>query len=91
MFAVATCIGCGCDDYHACWDEEARQPCSWLRLDRNQGQGSCLKAYPVTRKCQFQHFRANRGRYQLRYYPPSVIGISSPGQPATWIVGRSLT
>lgn len=41
MFAVATCIGCGCDDYHACWDEEARQPCSWLRLDRNQGQGVC--------------------------------------------------
>lgn len=38
---IATCIGCGCDDLHACWDEEAGHPCSWIRLDRNAGLGVC--------------------------------------------------
>ncbi|PXX94707.1 hypothetical protein CR157_21555 [Halomonas sp. LBP4] len=38
---LATCIGCGCDDHHACWDEKAGQPCSWLRVDRDAGQGVC--------------------------------------------------
>ncbi|MCO2275018.1 hypothetical protein FA378_10960 [Pseudomonas aeruginosa] len=38
---VARCIGCGCDDYHACWDEIAGQPCGWLRVDRGRGLGVC--------------------------------------------------
>ncbi len=41
MIGVSTCIGCGCDDYHACWDEEAEQPCSWIRLDLDAGLGVC--------------------------------------------------
>ncbi|WP_197722866.1 hypothetical protein [Sulfurivermis fontis] len=39
--AVATCIGCGCDDMHACWDEITETPCSWIRLDRNSARGVC--------------------------------------------------
>jgi hypothetical protein len=37
---LATCIGCGCDDNHACIDgfEEA---CHWLRVDRRTGIGVC--------------------------------------------------
>lgn len=38
---VATCIGCGCDDLHACWDDVAEAPCSWVRLDRYSGLGVC--------------------------------------------------
>jgi len=39
--AIATCVGCGCDDYHACVDEASFQPCSWLRLDRESLRGVC--------------------------------------------------
>lgn len=38
---LANCIGCGCNDNQACWDENAGQPCSWLRVDRNIGLGVC--------------------------------------------------
>jgi len=41
MAKVATCIACGCDDYHACWDELAELPCGWLRVDRGRGMGVC--------------------------------------------------
>lgn len=40
-YEVATCIGCGCDDNHACWDEAAGNPCGWIRLDRSVGLGVC--------------------------------------------------
>jgi hypothetical protein len=33
---VSVCIGCGCDDLHAC-----PRGCSWLRVDRDLGQGVC--------------------------------------------------
>jgi hypothetical protein len=33
---LATCIGCGCDDSHACYGG-----CYWLRLDREEGLGVC--------------------------------------------------
>lgn len=38
---TATCIGCGCDDLHACWDEAAGTPCGWLVVDREAGLGVC--------------------------------------------------
>lgn len=38
---VAKCIGCGCDDYHACHDEKAGHACYWLRVDRKDGRGVC--------------------------------------------------
>lgn len=36
---IATCIGCGCTDLRAC--VVANKPCSWIRLDRDQGVGVC--------------------------------------------------
>lgn len=33
---LAVCIGCGCDDNHAC-----PGGCSWLRVDRDAGLGVC--------------------------------------------------
>lgn len=35
---LATCIGCGCDDWHAC-----SGGCDWLRVDRARGWGVCSK------------------------------------------------
>lgn len=32
----ATCIGCGCDDDHAC-----PGGCAWLRVDYEEGLGVC--------------------------------------------------
>jgi hypothetical protein len=36
MIAVASCIGCGCDDFHACEDG-----CHWLRVDYDEQKGVC--------------------------------------------------
>lgn len=33
---TATCIGCGCDDFHACGEG-----CYWLRVDYEEGKGVC--------------------------------------------------
>lgn len=38
---LAVCIGCGCDDDHACYDDEAGVGCHWVRLDRAAGVCSC--------------------------------------------------
>lgn len=38
MEKLAVCIGCGCDDVHACVGG-----CSWVRLDQSAGLGVCSK------------------------------------------------
>ncbi len=38
--SVATCIGCGCTDVHACVSEHL-SPCHWLKVDYNAGLGVC--------------------------------------------------
>lgn len=38
---IATCIGCGCDDLHACCDSQSGRPCSWLAVDYSIGKGVC--------------------------------------------------
>lgn len=38
---IATCIGCGCTDQLACWDDSIDAPCHWLELDRRAGLGVC--------------------------------------------------
>lgn len=37
---IAKCVGCGCDDLHACISDD-QLPCHWLRLDRTLGLGVC--------------------------------------------------
>lgn len=39
--AIARCIGCGCDDLHACVHPDRGEPCSWLAVDRVSGLGVC--------------------------------------------------
>lgn len=36
-----TCIGCGCTESAACWDEIVQQPCRWLWIDFNVSVGVC--------------------------------------------------
>ncbi len=38
---IASCIGCACTDRHACHDENAGGPCSWLEVDYEVGRGVC--------------------------------------------------
>ncbi|WP_196486004.1 hypothetical protein [Burkholderia stagnalis] len=38
---IAVCIGCGCDDFHACRDDAHESPCSWERVDYDAGRGVC--------------------------------------------------
>lgn len=44
---IATCVGCGCDDLNACMRitldpcRPIREPCHWLRVDRDDGTGVC--------------------------------------------------
>lgn len=36
---IAVCIGCGCDDLHAC--VAGAEPCRWLDVDYVRGLGVC--------------------------------------------------
>ena len=38
--AVITCIGCGCDNEHACISIDD-VPCFWIRVDQGAGLGVC--------------------------------------------------
>lgn len=37
---IAICVGCGCDDEHACLDA-FDEPCFWLIVDRQARLGVC--------------------------------------------------
>lgn len=38
---MSVCIGCGCDEQHACLDPTTGQGCSWLRADPSDDLGVC--------------------------------------------------
>jgi len=38
---ISVCVGCGCDDLHACLDTANGCGCHWLRVDREVGAGVC--------------------------------------------------
>lgn len=45
---AAACVICGCDDFHACVDDEEAlwidaNPCYWLRVDRELRMGICSR------------------------------------------------
>jgi hypothetical protein len=69
----ASCIGCGCDDFHACPDG-----CSWLRVDYDEGKGVCSE-------CE-EHVEAwDRGDHTSHAVPASELEnparIHRPEQP----------
>jgi hypothetical protein len=39
--AGPACIGCGCTNDDACYDEAAEDACHWIRLDAAEGKGLC--------------------------------------------------
>lgn len=58
---VATCIGCGCNDNHAC-DDGFGDGCSWLKVDRRAGVGVCSS-------CPGELKRWNRGERAAKKEP----------------------
>lgn len=74
---IATCIGCGCDDRHAC-----PGGCWWLRVDYREGLGVCSE-------CS-DHVEAwDLGDRTLHAVPaaeledPELQRVLRPEQPAT--------
>ncbi|HKQ24129.1 MAG TPA: hypothetical protein VJT81_06770 [Burkholderiales bacterium] len=55
---IATCIGCGCDDLHACY-HDLHGPCSWLRVDYEKGVGVCSE-------CRDEEARYDAGDREVR-------------------------
>ena len=50
-YKLATCIGCGCDDLHACKSTKLqRYGCYWFRVDRNAGIGVCSECGELVEK-----------------------------------------
>jgi len=41
LIELAICIGCGCDDFHACTNPATGKPCFWLVVDRGESVGVC--------------------------------------------------
>lgn len=73
---LTVCIGCGCDDAHACVDAETGTPCCWLREDARSGLGVCSA-------CEAEVERWDAGdrtpRQMELYVPPQPQ--SRAGQP----------
>lgn len=71
---ISTCIECGCNDLNACWDEEANNPCHWIRLDRDAGLGVCSA-------CHDAAARWDEGDRNV-----AVPVNADPGELAIWTV-----
>lgn len=75
--SVAACIGCGCDDFHACTGG-----CYWLRVDYAERKGVCSE-------CE-EHVEAwDRGDRTphavaaVELEDPQMQRVPRPDQPAT--------
>ena len=74
---LASCTGCGCDDFHAC-----PGGCWWLRVDRGAGLGVCSE-------CEDQVETWDRGERIAHAEPvseledPALQRRPRPEQPAT--------
>lgn len=47
---MTTCIGCGCDDEHACQDPETGELCAWASID-TQGVTGKPKQFGICTQC----------------------------------------
>jgi hypothetical protein len=65
MTDIATCIGCGCDDFNACEDEKTCGPCHWLAVDYAQGLGVCSA-------CEDDLERWNKGDREMAVPGPEI-------------------
>lgn len=62
--SIAVCIGCGCDDLHACVGDEG--PCSWLVVEYDTCRGVCSC-------CQEQLERWNAGERSILMLVAKII------------------
>lgn len=74
----ATCIGCSCDDFHACQTEDG--PCSWLEVDYAAGLGVCSN-------CEEHIERWDKGDRTL---PPMIVArITKEGEAEPIYIERA--
>jgi hypothetical protein len=76
--SIATCIGCGCTDRHACHDEATGGPCSWLVVDYKAGFGVCSC-------CLSQIPRWNTGDRTV-VHDMAVFKITKEGMPEPYFI-----
>lgn len=77
-YKKANCIGCGCNDFHACETEDG--PCSWLEVDYAAGLGVCSN-------CEEHLERWNKGHRTL---PPMIVArITKEGEAEPLYLERS--
>lgn len=69
-----TCIGCGCDDNHAC-----DFGCSWLVVDRRVGLGVCSECHG--------HWPRFLELRKARWFVPLHYKISTPLTAGRWVDG----
>ena len=75
---IAVCIGCGCDDHHACLDPKSHEPCSWLEVDYGLGKGVC--------SCCSDHLqRWNSGDREVQVRIPTVQEILDAPDASFWL------
>lgn len=69
---IAQCIGCGCDDMHACVHTNG-EACSWLAVDRHEGRGVCSA-------CRGDLARWNAGDHSIAVTARELV--SAAGHPS---------
>jgi len=78
---VATCIGCGCDDHHACYDHERGHGCYWLRLDRSESKGVCSECEEHVEAWDRGDRTSHAESAELAENPPRIHRPEQPRPP----------
>lgn len=94
---IATCIGCGCDDFHACVDVLS-EPCHWLRVDRKTGTGVCSSCPQKVAEWDLRHTGFGKAENVAGSQPSLPVGsanlqpfasmVISVRQPWAWLLIR---
>jgi len=83
IFDVATCIGCGCDDDHACM-----QGCGWLRVNRHIGRGVCTSCPDKLRTWDEGEYSLPRSSVPIATNPGCSIATIPILAPNSWPLRR---
>lgn len=77
---LATCIGCGCDDHHACITAFG-EGCHWLKVDSRKGFGVCSECPGHVKRFEKGDRRiANNQPAAVRQLNVALSGLSRIGK-----------
>ena len=80
---MTTCIGCGCDDHHACVDERQGRGCSWLCVDPAGRTGVCSACLDLAHRWNAGHHEPLPDFTELRVIE-LLDDLYEPGDAVTW-------